>query len=322
MTRGSSFKLGGALIVIGAALLLSGRNSPQQANQYLAEAVIQLTKPQSDDHSIGEALRTECSILESTALLDGVSSNLNLSAKWSDPNHDVSLSHIRRRLSSAIDVRLNESSEQIRVRVSAPDQSQAEEIANSVLRTYQDLRRNQLRQSKPRNIVLLEEQLEEVEPRLKLALETMERLKKDLNLEDVYQPPRNEPTLLDRIRDGKEEEPPDNNNSFYYSDPIPKDETPEHAKRRIYLRSKRVADILNLRKERIESRLEFERARNSVPETPSVQVVQAPQAVSQQSIGPPQKKGRWSYAGWGFILAGAFCIFRTPRTNALQPSPQ
>src|SRR4051812_26558083 len=243
MTRSSSFKLGGALILIGAILLLSGRRSSQAVNQSAAEAVIQLSKPQSDDRPIGEALRTECSILESSALLDGVISNLNLTAKWSDPGHEVSLSHIRHRLSSAIDIRPNEGSEQIRVRVSAPDQNQAEEVANSVLRVYQDLRRTELRQSKPRNIVVLEEQLDEVEPRLKLALETMDRLKKDLNLDDIYQAPRNEPTLLDRVREGKEEEPPDNSNSFYYSDPIPKDETPEHAKRRIYLKSRRVADV-------------------------------------------------------------------------------
>jgi hypothetical protein len=306
MTRGTSRKVGAALLVIGAALLLGGRKSPDPRNQYAAEAVIQVTKHPNED--LGEALRAESAILESTALLDGVISNLNLTAKWTEADGPASLPRIRHRLASALRVRENE--DQIRLRVSGPDKDQTEELANSVLHVYQELRRHHLRQSKPPEIVRLEEQLEDLEPRLKLALETMERVGKELTITEYYQPPRNEPTLLDRIRDGKEEEQPDTSSSFYNSDPVPKDETPEHAKRRIYLRSRRVADTLSLRKERFETRLEILRARSSTPESASVQVVQAPEAIRQRSTVSSRRNKGWSFAGWGGIIAGAVLLLR------------
>src|SRR5436305_20901 len=132
MTRGTSRKLGAALLVIGAALLLGGRKSPDLRNQYVAEAVIQVNKHQNQD--LGEAVRTEVTILESTALLDGVISNLNLTAKWTEGNSPASLPQIRHRLASALRVRENE--EQIRIGVSGPDKEQTEELANSVLHVY------------------------------------------------------------------------------------------------------------------------------------------------------------------------------------------
>jgi hypothetical protein len=310
MTQGSSRKLGAALIVIGAILLLSGRNAPRSQNEFVAEAAIQVSKPEGQD--LSDALRTESMILESTALLDGVISNLNLTVKWTEANAEVSLPRIRHRLASVLRVRENE--EQIRIRVSGPDKPETEELANSVLRVYQDLRRSHLRQSKPSDIVKLEEQLDDLEPRLKQAIETMERVGKELTITEYYQPPKNEPTLLDRIREGKEEEQPDNTSSFYNSDPVPKDETPEHAKRRIYLRSRRVADALSLRKERFEARLAILRARSSTPESASVQVVQAPEAARQRSHVSRMRNSAWSFAtsfaGWGAIIGGAILLLR------------
>ena len=304
MTRGSSRKIAAALIVIGVALLLGSRNAPRPAIQYVAEAAIQIIKPPIDSPSTSELLRRECSILESTALLDGVISNLNLTAKWADPNSGASLSRTRHRLSAGLEVHPDEGSEQVRLRVAGRDKQEAEEIANSVLRVYQELRRSELRESKPKNIVALEDQLEEIEPRLKLALETMEQLRKELSLNDFYSPPRSEPTLLDRIREGKEEEENDTSNSLYSYDPVPKNETPAQAKRRIYLRSRRVADVLSLRKERIETRLEIERARHSTPESASIQVVQAPEAALQSNLGSSRPNKRWSAVGWACIILG------------------
>src|SRR5713101_1157893 len=183
MTRTSSRKLAAALIVIGAALLLAGRSSPRAAgHRYVAEAAIQVIKPSSDSPSTSELLRMECSILESSALLDGVISSLNLPAKWAQPDGQLSISQLRHRLSSSLEVIPNDASEQVRVRVSGRDQQEAEDLANSVLRVYQEVRRTTLRQAKPKDIVALEDQVEEIEPRLKLAIETMERLRKELNL--------------------------------------------------------------------------------------------------------------------------------------------
>src|SRR5262249_4817381 len=126
-----------------------------------------------------------------------------------------------------------------------------------------------------------------------------------------YQAPRNEPTLLDKIRDGKEDEPSDNFNSSYYGgEVIPKNETPEQAKRRIYNRSRRMADILSLRKERIETSLEIRRARTSMPETASVQVVQAPEASREGPTQGAGRKGVWSWFGWGATLAGLALVIR------------
>src|SRR3954465_3368854 len=101
MTRGTSLKLGAALIVIGGALLLSGRNSNRLVNGYVAEAIIQVSKPQADDISPGDTLRAGGSILESTAVIDGIISNLNLMTKWSQTNQDNSLARIRHRLSGS-----------------------------------------------------------------------------------------------------------------------------------------------------------------------------------------------------------------------------
>ena len=320
MTRGSSRKLAAALIVIGVALLLAGRSSPRPVGHYVAEAAIQVSKPAFDGPSTSELLRRECSILESTALLDGVISNLNLTTKWAEPNKQPSLSQARHRLSSSLDVVPNDASEQVRVRASGRDKQEAEEIANSVLRVYQEVRRASLRHSKPKDIVTLEDQLEDIEPRLKLAIETMERLRKELNLNDFYTPPKPEPTLLDRINDSKEEEESDTSTSSLYSyDPIPKNETPEQAKRRIYLRSRRMADVLSLRKERTEMRLEVLRARSSTPESATVQVVQTPEAIPQTSVGRGKSSSGWLVAGWGSILAGVIFLLtsRTTRSTAI-----
>jgi len=314
MTRATSRKLGAALIVIGAALLIGTRGSSTSSNRFVAEAIIQVIKPSGGMSSSGETLRMEAILLESTAVLDGVISNLNLTAKWADPNGtDSTLPRLRHRLSNLIDVRENETAQQIRLRVAGPDKSQAEELANSVLRVYAAERRTHFRQMKPKNIVALEEQLEDIEPRLQLAIETMERIGKDLSVTDPYQAPRNEPTLLDRIRDGKDEDPGDSVNSLYGIDPAPKNETPEQAKRRIYNHSRRTADVLSLRKERIETRLEILRANSSTPESASVQVVQAPEAVSQSQVhaGGRGKSG-WTWVGWGAMMAGLILIIRPP----------
>lgn len=317
MTRSSSRKLAAALIVIGVALLLVGRGSPRAVGHYAAEAAIQVIKPPSDSPSTSELLRRECSILESTALLDGVISNLNLTVKWATSEGQPSISRLRHRLSSSLEVIPNDPSEQVRVRVSGRDKQEAEDIANSVLRVYQEVRRSSLRQSKPRDIVALEDQLEEIEPRLKLAIETMERLRKELNLNDFYTPPKPEPTLLDRINDGKEDEERDTGTSSLYSyDPVPKNETPEQAKRRIYLRSRRIADVLSLRKERAEMRLEVLRARSSTPESATVQVVQSPEAIPQKSIRRSTGNKGWAVAGWTFIFVGAISLLTSGRTRS------
>jgi len=132
MTRSSSRKLATALIVIGAVLLLAGRKSPPPRGQYVAEAILQVVRAPSDS---GDAvLHQESSFFESTALLDGVISNLNLTAKWSVPNAESSLSDIRRRLRSSLEVSTSDASDQIRVRVSGRDKPETEDIASSVLR--------------------------------------------------------------------------------------------------------------------------------------------------------------------------------------------
>src|SRR4051812_3516545 len=108
MAQGSSRKLAAALLVIGVALLLANRHSQPPVNGYAAEAVIQLIKPQSEDFSVGEALHAEQSIIESTALLDTVMTNLNLGSKWSEPGREISPSRIRHRLSSSVNVSRND----------------------------------------------------------------------------------------------------------------------------------------------------------------------------------------------------------------------
>src|SRR5947208_3270443 len=156
MTQGTSRKLGAALIAIGAALLWAGFRSPQAPQQpYAYSAILQVSKPQPDDASLDDALREESNLLESSALVEGVISNLNLTAKWSKPNETLSLSRTIHRLSSSLRIAPVESSGQIRVRVWGADKEQTEEIANSVLRVYSDLRRSHFRQSKPKNIVAL-----------------------------------------------------------------------------------------------------------------------------------------------------------------------
>jgi hypothetical protein len=253
----------------------------------------------------------EAMLLESTAVLDGVISNLNLTVKWADPNGtDSTLPRLRHRLSNLIDVRENETAQQIRLRVAGPDKPQAEELASSVLRVYAAERRTHFRQMKPKNIVALEEQLEDIEPRLQLAIETMERIGKDLSVTDPYQAPRNEPTLLDRIRDGKDEDPVDSANSLYGMDTAPKNETPDQAKRRIFNHSRRTADILSLRKERIETRLEILRAHSSTPESASVQVVQAPEALQSPARAGSRGKSPWTWMGWAAVMAGLILIIR------------
>src|SRR5580765_4332992 len=316
MIRSSSRKLGAALIVIGVALLVAGRSAPRPVNHYVAEAAIQVNKPAYDSTSTSELLRRECSILESSALLDGVISNLNLTTKWAEPNKQPSLTQTRHRLSSSLDVIPNDASEQVRVRASGRDKQEAEDIANSVLRIYQEVRRAALRQSKPKDIVAAEDQLEEIEPRLKLAIETMEKIRKELNLNEFYTPPKAEPTLLDRIRDGKEEEEPDTSSAFSSYDSVPKNETPEQAKRRIYLRSRRVADVLSYRKERAEARLEYLRARSSTPESATVQVVQTPEAIKQTAVARSKSSNGWAMAGWICITAGVLSLFTLGRARA------
>jgi hypothetical protein len=309
MTRSSSRKLATALIVIGAVLLLAGRKSPPPRGQYVAEAILQVVRAPSDS---GDAvLHQESSFFESTALLDGVISNLNLTAKWSVPNAESSLSDIRRRLRSSLEVSTSDASDQIRVRVSGRDKPETEDIASSVLRVYQELRRAHLRESKPKAIVTLEDQLEDIEPRLKLAIETMERVGKDLTITDLYVPPRPDPTLLDRIRDGKEEDEPGNTSSLFNSDPVPKNETPEEVKRRIYLKSRRLAEVLSYRKQRAEARLEIERRRHSTSESASVQVVQTPEAIPQTSTAASRPGRAWSVVGWTCVALGLIGFVRS-----------
>jgi hypothetical protein len=311
MTQGSSRKLGAALIVIGAALLFAGaRSRPAPAGPYAFASVIHVTKPDSEEVSLSEALREECNLLESTALLEAVVSNLSLTAKWSTTNEQVSVSEARRRLSSNLLVLPEEGSSQIRVRVSGPDKQQTEEIANSILRVYPEVRRGRFRQTKPKVIVDLEEQLSEVEPKLRLAIDTMERVGKDLTVADVYQTSRSERTLLDRITEGKEDDQPENT-SYYYDPPPPKDETPTQAKRRIYLKNRRVAEVLTTRKARIQTRLEIERGKTSTPESATVQVVQQPQPVEAVTASTPRRSNKsWYFAGGACLLLGVVSFTR------------
>src|SRR5690349_5250040 len=141
MKRPISFIIGALLIAGGIAIQMAGKRSTQVAGPYAAEAVLQVSRP-LEGPSLSETLRAECSILESAALRDGVISNLSLTSKWTGPQGELSRAEIRDRLESSIQVTPNESSEQIRVRVSGSDKAGTEELASSVLRVYQDLRRS------------------------------------------------------------------------------------------------------------------------------------------------------------------------------------
>ena len=317
MTQGTWRKLGAALIIIGAALLLAGfRSPPAPAGAYAYSAIIEVRKLQPDDESLDNAVREEKNLLESNALLQGVVSNLNLTAKWSKPNDPMSTSRAAVRLSSNLRILTVENSGQIRVRVSGAEKQQTEEIAQSVLRVYTDLRRRHARESKPKNIVKLEEQLEEIEPKLRLAIDTLQRVGKELTITDFYQPPKEEPTLLDRIRDGKEDEATDYDSSAYSNDPVPKNETPEQAKKRIYLRSVRVADVLTLRKRRIEAQLAIERSRTATATPTTVQIIQQPQL--DDTPAPPPKTNRgWVWVGAACLMAGVVSLrWRTPSESS------
>jgi hypothetical protein len=314
MTQGSSRKLGAALIVIGALLLFAGaRSRPIPTGPYTFASVIQVAKPaDSEDVSLSDALREECNLLESTALLEAVVSNMNLTVAWSTTNEQVSMSEARHRLSSNLLVLPEEDSGQIRVRYSGPDKQQTEEIANSILRMYPEVRRSRSRRTKPKSVVQLEQQLEELEPRLRLATETMEAVSKGLDFSDLYQPTRTERTLLDRIREGKEEDQSDNT-SYYYDPPPPKDETPEQAKRRIYLKNRRAVSVLTARKERYLTQLEYERARTSTPQSATIQVVQQPQPAESISAAPPRRQNKtWYIAGGACFLLGIVSLTRKP----------
>ena len=323
MNRGALVAIAVALLVAGIVSLSKAGRSVPPVGDYAAVAIVQVTRPSLDGPSASEALRAECSILESTALLDGVISNLNLTAKWSSPDGQTSPSDVRERLRSSLEVKPNQDSEQITVRVAGIGKQETEEMAQSVLRVYDELRRTKLKRSKPKNIVSLEEQLDELEPKLRLALETMEKVGRELTVADVYTPPRNEPTLLDRIREGKEEEPPDNSSTLYGNDPAPRNETPEQAKRRIYLRSRRVAEVLSLRKERLEARLDYERTRTSTSESPRAQVIQQPEAVHQgytsRPASPPAKRG--TMVGWSCIVASVLLLLRAVAGRKASTNP-
>ena len=277
------------------------------AGPYAAEAVCKSAVRWRT--SLSETLRAECSILESSALRDGVISNLSLTSKWTGPQGELSRSEIRDRLESSIQATPNESSEQIRVRVSGADKAGTEELASSVLRVYQDIRRSRLKQSKPKRIVTLRNSSKNSSPKLQLAQDTVEKLGSDVKLEDVYVPDAERSHTFGSPPEGKEEEPPDTtSSSYYYSEPAPRNETPEQAKRRIYLRSRRLADVLTTRKERIEAQLEYERSRTSTTESAKVQVVQQPEAVL--GGGPTQStpEKRSSFPGWLAIGAGGLSI--------------
>jgi len=312
MNRGLSIAIGAALVLAGTVLLMRSKPTAYPVGQYTATAVIQISRPAFDGPSASEAMRLERSILESPALLDTVATSLNLSAKWGGPNGPAPAAEVRERLKASIEVTANPVSEQIFTRVSGPDKNSTEEMAQSILGVYDELRRTRLRSTKPKAIVTLEEQLEEIEPKLRLAQETMEKIGSEITVDDVstYVAPRNESTLLDRIREGKEEEPPDNNSTFYYgNEPAPKNETPEQAKRRIYLKARRAAEVFGMRKERLEARLEYERSRTSTTESARTQVVQQPEAVLQatgvhRAAAP---KGPM-LAGWGCIAFGGLFL--------------
>src|SRR6478672_9062876 len=141
MNRGALVAIAIALLVAGIVSLSKARRSLTPAGDYAAIAIVQVTRPPFEGPSASEALRAECSILESTALLEGVISNLNLTVKWSGPNGQSSPSDIREWLRSSIEVKPNESSEQITVRVAGTDKQGTEEMAQSVLRVYDELRR-------------------------------------------------------------------------------------------------------------------------------------------------------------------------------------
>src|SRR6185369_2780416 len=98
--------------------------------------------------------------------------------------------------------------------------------------------------------------------------------------------------------------------SYYYDPPPPKDETPEQAKRRIYLKNRRAAEVLALRKQRIEARLDIERSRTSTPQSATVQVVQQPQPAEPVTAAPPRRNKTWSFAGAACLLLGVVSLTR------------
>src|ERR1043165_4683482 len=129
MNRGALVAIAVALLVAGIVSLSKAGRSVSAVGDYAAVAIVQVTRPSLDGPSASEALRAECSILESTALLEGVISNLNLSATWSGPNGQPSPSDVRERLRSSIEVKPNQDSEQITVRVAGIGQQEAREMA-------------------------------------------------------------------------------------------------------------------------------------------------------------------------------------------------
>src|SRR5437868_12750640 len=119
MTQGSLRKLGAALILIGAALLLAGfRSPPAPAAAYTYTSVVQVSKAQGVDASLDDLVREESNLLESSAVVEGVVSNLNLTGKWSKPNETMSLNRAIQRLSSNLRAGPSDRPGQILVHVS------------------------------------------------------------------------------------------------------------------------------------------------------------------------------------------------------------
>src|SRR3954447_9242875 len=113
MNRGASTVLALGLGITGALMLGHSRHAARPVGEYSATAIIQVTRPSFDGPSASQALNAERSILESSALIEGVVSNLNLTAKWSGPNGPASPAEARERLRTSMEVAVNESSEQI-----------------------------------------------------------------------------------------------------------------------------------------------------------------------------------------------------------------
>src|SRR5438045_9749695 len=108
MNRGASTVLALALGITGAVMLWQSRHAARPAGEYVATAIVQVTRPSFDRPSASQAIHAERTILESSALMEGVVSNLNMTAKWSEQNGPASSSEARERVRSYMEVGVNQ----------------------------------------------------------------------------------------------------------------------------------------------------------------------------------------------------------------------
>jgi beta-lactamase regulating signal transducer with metallopeptidase domain/capsule polysaccharide export protein KpsE/RkpR len=187
-----------ALLGIGLVLVVLGVRMVLSPTMYQSTARIRVNHGQLDTIGWGDSrtdhpfdpwfIQTEFEVIKSEVVLGKVIHELDLNDEWGKKyagGQRLETYETMGLLRSRLELRPVRSTTLLEIRVSSDKPEEAARIANAIAEAYKGLRYQQFTQSRQEGLKALEDRFKEQEEKVKMAQQTLDKLRVELNINEV-----------------------------------------------------------------------------------------------------------------------------------------